>query len=63
MSTQTNRATVAEAFEGWMNGTRSITSLLADELSVSANKSWDKFSINSSTTPPGHICGSIGQPL
>jgi uncharacterized protein len=32
MSTQTNRATVAEAFEGWMNGTRSITSLLADEL-------------------------------
>ena len=32
MAEQSNRATVAAAFQGWMDGTSYITSLLADEL-------------------------------
>ncbi len=31
MSVQTNRATVAEAFQAWMDGTSYITTILADE--------------------------------
>lgn len=32
MAEQRNRAKVAAAFQGWMDGTSYITSLLADEL-------------------------------